>query len=164
MDNYIRVSATISNDLVYRYDLERVWDTTKPMWCWIMLNPSTADGESDDNTIRRIVNFSKVGGAGALVVVNLFAFRATNPGALFTAVDPVGEGNDEYILYHATNCKKVITAWGDSLPNKTRPLQVATLLRKYEILTYCLGKTKKGNPKHPLYVPSSVYPQEYSYW
>lgn len=68
----------------YRYSLRRRWADGGPPACWIMLNPSTADAEKDAPTIRRCIGFSKAWGHNALVVVNLFALRSTDPTALRT--------------------------------------------------------------------------------
>src|SRR4029079_19593153 len=96
----------------YRYRLTRVWDESRPAVCWVMLNPSTADAVKDDPTIRRGSSFSWSWGAGGLVVVNLFAFRATNPADLLDAPDPVGPENDAHVRDAAKGAGLVMAAWG----------------------------------------------------
>ena len=89
----MKKGATISECGLYRYSLTRVWDDVLPMCIFVMLNPSTADADIDDPTIRRCINFAKREGCGSLMVVNLFAYRATSPADMKAAVDPIGSGN-----------------------------------------------------------------------
>lgn len=86
-------TAIISEDEKYRYQLSRCWDETKPRILFIMLNPSTADANIDDPTIRRVISFAKSWGYGGVYVGNLFAFRSTDPKGLKQIADPVGENN-----------------------------------------------------------------------
>lgn len=143
----------------YRYSLTRAWGAPKPSICWIMLNPSTADAGQDDPTIRRCVGFSQRWGAGALIVVNLFAYRATDPCALLTADDPVGPRNDQEILRAAGSATEVIAAWGrlgQSL--RGRDKDVLGLIPRPVL---CLGLTQEGYPRHPLYMPKDAVPMLY---
>ena len=78
----------------YRYKLWRIWDPDLPPILFVMLNPSTADANSDDRTIRRCVAFAKRDGFGGLLVGNLFAYRTPYPRVLRKAEEPVGDGND----------------------------------------------------------------------
>ena len=101
----------------YRYALERRWDHMRPYLVMVMLNPSTADAVRDDPTIRRCVGFAKKARAGGLLVLNLFAYRATDPRELREAADPVGPENDEIIKRHLDGMSlyegtKVVAAWG----------------------------------------------------
>ena len=89
--------AVISHDDKYRYQLSRIWDEEKPMVLFIMLNPSTADADVDDPTIRRVVNFAKSWGYGGVFVGNLYAFRSTDPKVLRYIDDPIGEENIQHI-------------------------------------------------------------------
>src|SRR5580693_7206992 len=82
----------------YRYSLTRIWDSSLFPMVFIMLNPSTADHRNDDPTITRCRNRAlRDNTAGRLVVVNLFALRATDPRALTRHPEPVGPGNDDWI-------------------------------------------------------------------
>lgn len=109
--------ATISECGRYRYDLGRTWvepgDALADTYCtFIMLNPSTADGTQDDPTICRCINFAKSWGMGGLMVVNLFAWRATKPDDLLRAADPIGPENDRYIDEACRMAQFVVAAWG----------------------------------------------------
>jgi hypothetical protein len=130
----------------YRYWLARTWSNDLPPVTFVMLNPSTADGTYDDPTIRRCIGFAREWGYGGIVVVNLFAYRATYPRELSIVPDPVGPDNDAYIEMAA--CHRTVVAWG-AQKTHGRDLHVATLLTD----PLCLGRTKRGAPLHPLFVP-----------
>lgn len=150
----VRKDAVLSEDGVYRYALLRSWDDNLPRDVWIMLNPSTADAYVDDRTIGRCMSFSRSWGAGGIRVVNLFALRATNPAELAKHPDPVGPSNDQILHFSTVDRSwdpsgpgRVIAAWGAHPMARERAKQV-DLGR----LTLCLGVTKDGHPRHPLYV------------
>jgi hypothetical protein len=122
----------------------------------VMLNPSVADASHDDPTIRRCIGLAKAAGAGGLRVVNLFALRSTDPGALAGSDDPVGPVNDEYILAAARACDRVVAAWGAYPVASRRAGVVCAMLRKADVLLECWGTTRYGHPRHPLYVQSTA--------
>lgn len=153
--------ATISADGAYRYDLTRTWaDRSRPgahsrldrLALWVMLNPSTADAEADDPTIRRVVGFTRREGLDGFAVVNLFALRASDPRALLRHPDPHGPENDSTIDRWLADPRVtlVVFAWG-STGNGTH---LAAAAGWYGHRTMCLGVTKDGRPRHPLYVRS----------
>src|SRR5215469_5352787 len=119
--------AVVSADGLYRYELFRRW-ADGPIATWVMLNPSTADAKTDDPTIRRVMGFSTGFGCGACVVVNLYAWRATEPAELWKAADPVGPSNAHYLIEAARRAKltdaPLIAAWGAH----ARPERVADVL------------------------------------
>lgn len=156
---YIDQSATISADGKYRYILRRCWDNEKPSLAYIMLNPSTADGSQDDPTIRKCVGFAERLGYGSFSIVNLFAYRATDPKELKTIADPEGPGNNAIIKNVCSAADFVIAAWGVHGGLRKRDTEVIKLLDCVKI--YCLGITKDGNPKHPLYTPYDTSPEVY---
>lgn len=140
-------SADISECGLYRYTLRRTW-ASGPSCTFIMLNPSTADADNDDPTIRRCISFAKREGCGSLLVVNLFAFRATKPEDMAKAEDPVGPENARYLDEATRNpFDTCIAAWG-AHPMAQKAGQ--ELADEYDLM--CLGKTKAGAPRHPLYV------------
>ena len=123
---------------------------------FVMLNPSTADADLDDPTIRRCVGFARREGAGGIVVANLYAFRATDPAALMKASDPYGPDNDDALKAVAAEAAAtgmpIVCAWGVHGGKSNRPI---VLLQSRGARLLCLGKTKDGNPRHPLYVAGS---------
>lgn len=151
-------TARLSEDGVYRYELTRRWGGG-PMATWIMLNPSTADATLDDQTIRRCRGFSKTWGMGGLLVVNLFALRATDPRALRTAADPVGPENDDAIHDAVVRSRVVIAAWGTHGGLLDRERHVIDLLEQVGREPLVLGLTKNGHPRHPLRVPALTRPR-----
>jgi hypothetical protein len=145
------MAAVISDCGQYRYALTRWWGDG-PVCGFIMLNPSTADAEKDDPTIRRCVGFARREGCGALLVLNLFAFRATNPRDMADAADPVGPHTDHYLLDLIQNVDgPLIAAWGAHWMAGERANDVTAMIGRHCV---CLGKTKDGSPRHPLYVPA----------
>jgi hypothetical protein len=121
-----------------------------------MLNPSTADATHDDPTIRRCLGFARAWGFGSLVVVNLYAFRATAPADLFQATDPIGTENDRYIEEAIAESEQVMVAWG-SHGIGGRAEKVLLHLPN----PYCLGYTAQSAPRHPLYMPAKTLPIPY---
>ncbi len=147
-------SAVISTNGLYRYHLGRVWDSDAERCLFVMLNPSTADGREDDATIRRCIGFAKGFGFGALDVVNLFALRTRSPKKLAAHPFPVGPENDEFVERQAGASGCVVCGWG------VRPKELAdrgslTALLLTGVDLYCLGTTKDGSPRHPLYLPAA---------
>lgn len=144
------MSAVISECGKYRYVLTR-GDQSNPL-VFLMLNPSTADASHDDPTIRRCKRFASDLGYSGIMVVNLYAFRATNPKHLQYCDDPVGKENNGYILdaCRGSDLKglDVVCAWGANAHIK-RPLEVLQLIQPVVRNLYCLGMTKGGMPRHP---------------
>jgi len=114
-----------------------------------MLNPSTADAEVDDPTIRRCMRFARREGSGGIVVVNLYAFRAADPRRLALQPDPYGPDNFRHIDNVANSSGAIVCAWG-SFP--ADGAYTAHRLGRLPARLVCLGKTKDGSPRHPLYV------------
>lgn len=161
-------SAIISPCQKYRYILGRTWSIRKARLCWIMLNPSTADHTKDDQTIRRCMSFAREWGFGGISVVNLFAWRATDPTSLSKVIfqeDIVGELCKDWTTKAIRQCRRTVAAWGDLEKLKLG----AIVQRRLGFIKdcskphglWCLGLTKSGHPKHPLYVPSITVPVEY---
>jgi hypothetical protein len=148
----------------FRYFLGRI-RSNGPTCTFIMLNPSTADAEQDDPTIRKCMGFAERWGCGQLDVVNLFAVRATSPKNMMASTDPVGPLNKHYfdsaINTHVNNYDiartgmgPLVCAWGAHGGFKDQDLEVLGWLDNWpSAKPMCLGVTKEGHPKHPLYVP-----------
>jgi hypothetical protein len=149
--------AILSNDGVHRYNLIREWDAINPSMLFVMLNPSTADAVEDDPTIRRCMGFARRENCGMIEVVNLFAYRATDPKELKKTDTPlVGADNDEIIQLAAEESDIIVCAWGTNGTLNGRNKEVISLLQSVGKPIMCLGKTKDGHPKHPLYLPADA--------
>lgn len=185
MTSYVGSGADISADGKYRYRLWREWrlalegreakwrmfgevdgdgqELGEPYACvFIMLNPSTADGKQDDPTIRRCVSFAKAWGYDRLEVVNLFAYRATNPRDVFALSqggDPIGPRNQEVIDSVTDHAGIIICAWGAHGGYMGQDETVLGWLRDKE--RFALGLTKEGYPRHPLYLPTTSEPKTF---
>lgn len=146
-------TAIISPCHRYRYLLTRRW-SSGPLLGFVMLNPSTADASNDDQTIRRCMEFARREGAGGIRVVNLYALRATDPKEVRKAIDPFGPGNADHVALAATaaaaTMTPVVCAWGTLGGDAVAGTVWALQNRNARLV--CLGKTKDGHPRHPLYV------------
>lgn len=141
--------AAISDCGRYRYLLWRVWDAKEPVLGWIMLNPSTADADTDDHTIRRCVGFAKRDGYGGIRVANLFPWRATYQrdlrAAAAHAVDRDGNDPTDWLI---SECDHIVAAWGAvHRTHRQRVREVLAMSSGWPLL--CLGVTKNGDPRHP---------------
>jgi hypothetical protein len=155
----MKTDAGFSPCRTWRYWLSRTWDETLPALVVIGLNPSTADETQDDPTIRKCIKFAKTWGFGGLVMLNLYAYRSTDPKGLKKAKDPVGPANDATIL-ERTEGRQVLCAWGTHGTYLNRDLKVKRMLAGRNLV--CLKQTKDGHPQHPLYLKDSTQP--ISYW
>ena len=145
----------------YRYALWRIWEPARRPMVFVMLNPSTADPETDDPTIRRCIGFARAQTCGSLLVVNLGAGRATSPRDWMAMDDPFGPDNGLSInkaLNFATERNGiVVAAWGAHGALGNASARFSGAAKHYRDDIYCLGLTKSGQPRHPLYV-SAVTP------
>ena len=144
-------SALLSEDGKYRYTLDRAWGAGKPV-VFVGLNPSTADAQVDDPTIRRMIGFAKRWGFPGVTVVNLFAVRLTYPAGLLDIEDPVGPNNDEVLADAAGKAGLVVVCWGNHGVFEDRCGEVAKILPPAK----CFGVTLLKQPAHPLYLPHTA--------
>jgi hypothetical protein len=153
--------AVISECGKYRYYLSRRWAEGGKTMVFIMLNPSIADADIDDATIRKCIGFAQRNGCNAIEVVNLYGFRATDPADLASAGFPCGLENWAHIKSAIVNPDAVIVcAWGAN-GNTDQASEVLGLLRHKRRKIYCLSKTKSGMPGHPLMLPYTSPLQPY---
>lgn len=151
--------AVYSDCEAYRYSLTRVWDEAGERGLFVMLNPSTATEVQNDPTVERCERRSRALGYGAFRVLNIFAFRATDPRDMRRAEDPVGPDNDAALLQGLDWADRVICAWGTHGEHRGRGPEVAALLKGTGRELLHLGLSKAGHPKHPLYIGYKVQPQ-----
>jgi hypothetical protein len=138
----------------YRYALWREWDPGGPAVLFVALNPPTADHRRDDPTVRRCIQFARDWGFGSLAVANLFAYRTLEPRLLRRVNDPIGPANDRWLSRLVGQAELVVAAWGALGDYRGRAAAVAPRLGSL----HCLGLTKSGAPRHPLYVRRGVRP------
>ena len=161
------MSAYLSDDRVYRYSLTR---DIAPLdgegtVTFIGLNPSTADETADDPTIRRCIGFARRWGFARLKMLNLYAYRATDPRDLYAVDDyppyatQIGPENDCVIAKVVGGSDLVVCAWGAGSRSPNREGQVLDLIAA----PHCLGLTKEGQPRHPLYVRAETHPQPFAH-
>lgn len=141
----------------WRYKLWRVWDDRKPLVNYLMLNPSIADADFNDNTVKGAIERSRRAGFGGIIVTNLFALVSTDRNVLFGAADPVGPQNDVSILSGASRCQMTVCGWGEYGGIKDRDKAVLKLLAGREL--HALNVNKDGRPTHPLYIGYDVKPK-----
>lgn len=148
----MEMSEIATHDGMYRYELRRVWDESKPLLLFIGLNPSCANDLSDDNTSRVCINYAKRWGFGGLVMANLFAYRTPKPSELFDAQKPIGGENNEHLQRLQKEVGLVVCAWGNDGVYLNRNLEVLSFLKQ----PYSLKILKSGQPGHPLYKSSKI--------
>ncbi|MFN8484194.1 MAG: DUF1643 domain-containing protein [Anaerolineae bacterium] len=156
MSRAVERGAVFDASGLYRYRLWRVWGAGRTV-AFVMLNPSAADAERDDPTIRRCMGLAQAWGYGRLEVVNLFAYRSPSPKALRRVSDPVGSDNDRHLRGVVADAPLVVVAWGNHgalLGRDRAALETLTAAR-----LYCLGVTLRGQPRHPLYVRGDTLPR-----
>jgi len=145
----------------WRYLLWRRWDESKPAANFLMLNPSTADEVRLDPTCSRARDYAERWGYGALIVTNVFAWRATEPKQLLAARDPVGKGNDRAIMRAAREAQIVVCAWGNHGGHLGRSTKVMEILKANGVPLHALRVNGTGEPAHPLYLPRRLRPMQW---
>ncbi len=156
-------NAVVSDCGKYRYCLDRTFeDYSSKSALFVMLNPSTADAKVDDPTIKRCEGFATSWGFTGIQVLNLYALRSTNPKKLWESNDPVGCQNDVWIKALLHCYSNVVCAWGNNAKTD-RVKQFVTIAKEQKTNLWCLGTTKSGAPRHPLYINASQPLIKWSY-
>lgn len=148
---------------LYRYRLWRTWDTEAMALAFIMLNPSTADVETNDPTVERCEQRARRRGYGGLIVANIMAYRATDPGELYKMPGlnrggPDMPENAAALEWALMSDSRVICGWGTHADKLTDPGLVIEAAKRLDTPLYCLRKNANGSPGHPLYLPYSAKP------
>lgn len=162
----MRSVAVYSACGAYRYALTRVWEPSAPRVLFVMLNPSTATERHNDPTVERCERRARAQGFGAVRVVNLFAWRATDPRDLKAAADPIGPRNDAVLIRSVRRWirggdDRAICAWGVLGAHLERGAAVETALRATGRALHHLGLTRGGHPGHPLYIAYARAPESW---
>lgn len=150
--------ALFSADRQYRYSLFRIWDDMKPKVMFIGLNPSTANENEDDQTIKKCMGFAKKWGYGGIYMTNLFSYVSTDPNKLLTSGEPIEE-NNKILLEISSKSHLIIFAWGSFKQHKTRMTEVISMFPNARTI----GPISiDGFPKHPSRLPYSLTPEKYN--
>lgn len=149
------MTAVISDCGKYRYRLDRSCGMLGgPVYAFFGVNPSTADAEIDDATVRKWTGFVKRWGGSRFIVGNVFAYRATDVRELARAVDPVGRENIAYLLMIAAEADVIVPCWGNTskVPKELRHHFGTTTdaISCYGKPVMTFGASKSGDPLHPL--------------
>lgn len=149
----MKTEAYLSSDRLFRYWLLRVWNPALPLYATIGSNPSTADEQSDDPTIRKEIGFGARLNFGGLLKLNVGAFRATKPSDWRRAIDPIGPENtvehlQGYLIKFAPFL--VVAAWGNPVVTSPRGERAAADVCQWIRGMHCWGRNANGTPKHPL--------------
>jgi hypothetical protein len=159
----LRLAADVVSEAAFspcrrwRWWLERRWDGlpigSPGVAALIGMNPSTADVDVDDPTVQGVMwRARQLWGVGGCVMLNAFAYRATDKRRLLEVEDPVGSENDAAIASFARRATPLVVAWGQPpKPLAGRGAALAMLLRRARAAPLCFGVNKDGSPKHPLY-------------
>ena len=151
----------LSDDERYRWWFERRWGDG-PLLCWVGLNPRSVDKDGGNRrpTLRKVEHWARTWGYDGVLIVNLFAYRATDPKELRTAtIDIVGTQNDETLRWATERSGVTLAAWGAGGRLHGRGREVSPIL----IDPICVGYTKHGEPRHPLYVRTDVERTRYAH-
>lgn len=155
--------CVFSQDRVYRYVLKHSWrdifDDVEKSIVWIALNPSTADESQLDPTLTRIRNFSNQFGYNCFYMLNIFAFRSTDPKNMLNYKQPIGKDNDYWIKQICNKTDKIVCCWGNIGKHLNRSDQVRQLLKNHPL--FYLDMSKENQPKHPLYLSSKLELKRY---
>lgn len=150
---------------LYRYTLTRELGGGRTV-VFCGLNPSTADANVNDHTVRKDIGFAQRWGYGRILKVNAYGYRATEPADMKRAakagVDIVGPENNEALIAAARLARSsgglFVVAWGANI-DPHRQHDVAALLSDVEL--WCFEINGDGSPKHELYIP---YVRELQRW
>lgn len=151
--------ADFSEDGLYRFSLWRIWDESKPLVMFVGLNPSTANADTDDATIRRVRAIATNLGYGGFYMCNCFAYISTNPDFLKMESLEAMMRNATIIRLVSERCKEIIFAWGNF--DIVRTTGTDKKLIEAFPNAKALHINKNGSPKHPLYCRTDTKPIPY---
>ena len=145
----------------YRYELFELWDDTKPVVMFLLMNPSVASEEFADPTLVKTGKYARAWGYGGQLIGNVHAYRITDSKRLVEAEDPIGPENDEALLSMAARAEMVVLAYGQPPKSlRNRAAEVVQLVKGHRRLTY-LHLAMDGTPRHPLYLKVNLQPLVY---
>lgn len=154
MHRYLDNGADISECSTYRYALWRRLSMGERAVLFVGLNPSTADGDGDDPTIRRCLGYARRWGYDWLYMGNLYALRSTNPEQLDREADPFGPRNQDALKWLVGKADRVVAAWGARRLHSFPATLGRWVLSRPDCRVF--GWTKGGQPLHPLHLLSAI--------
>ena len=140
----------------FRYLLWRITDTELPLLMVMMLNPSRATHEQGDRTVDGLMRRAARLGYGGVLVMNCFAYRATDPAEMKKAEDPVGPANDDIVAAILAEDADLLCAWGVNATHRDREREVKCSISSGRARPHVLRLCASGAPEHPLYIPSAL--------
>lgn len=145
----------------WRYKLWRIWNKDKPYVAFCGLNPSKADENINDSTVRKCIKFAINWGFGGMYMMNAFAFRATLPMVMYefaeSGGDPIGKGNNLALEEVFRGAGQVVLAWGNMIRlDRNRADFILDMLKRLNVAPYCFSITNQGQPQHPLYIRNTT--------
>jgi hypothetical protein len=152
-------TAEFSPCRTWRYQLKRQWQEGDNLVAFVGLNPSTADETKNDPTVTRCIKYAQTWDYDGMFMLNIFAYRATDPKVMREFYAPVGPDNNKWILNTVKECRLVVACWGNHGSFLERGKVVASMIQDLK----CLKITKAGHPSHPLYLKSSLMPVDYAW-
>ena len=151
MELFNQNGAIFSEDRKYRFVLWRIWNDELPKVMFIGLNPSTANEDKNDPTIRRIISLSRNLGFGGVYMLNLFTFVTPHPEELKKCENPLKLA-DYYLSEYGNKSNLIVAAWGTFPEVQDRSKHIMAMFPNL----HCLALNQNGSPRHPLYVPNNI--------
>ena len=156
------MSAVISGCGRFRFRLERDVQAEGSIYAFFGINPSTADAEVDDQTVKKWKGFSLAWGGKKFIVGNVCAYRATNVCELSDVVLSPAQVSENlaHIRQIAADADVLVPCWGNRMkaPKHMRAdfdIVLNMLLASGKPVRH-LGLTKRGDPRHPLMLDYST--------
>lgn len=123
---------------------------------FVLANPSTATPEETDPTVARTIGYARRWGYGWSRVVNVRAWRETDPKCVPADPLAVGPDNWRHVREQAELAGIVVAGWGKLGGELGRKLLAD--LRGYGVVPHALKFNSDGSPAHPLYLRADAVP------
>lgn len=145
--------AVFTSDRKHRFVLWRLWDSSKGVVAFVGLNPSIADAETEDPTVRRCIRYALEGGFGGMIMLNVYSIVSTDPAGIkaFNNNEPI---NQIFIDYWSRFAEITVCAWGANISKAASD----EMIRENITRPHSLKLTRAGIPAHPLYLRADLRP------
>lgn len=139
-----------------------------PLICF-GINPSTAEPEKLDNTLRSVERISHNNDFDSWIMLNIYPQRATNPNGIHKVFDSlIHEMNLQAIkgVLSKFDRPTIWAAWGTLIEKRPflmkclEDIQELTLIHNCRWITFG-NQSVKGHPHHPLYLSSTTTPKPF---